>query len=66
MMTMKRDRITIQLIQDIPIDERHGLVSGRVLDAICLNPRSSEFPAWIVLSDMGERIGILRSEAVEV
>ncbi len=55
----------IKLIIDLPIEGRHGMTKGRVLDVVrgSGRPRRRDNPAWYVMGDVGEEVGVLRREA---
>lgn len=56
----------IRLLEDLPIEKRHGCVKGLVLEAeeAPIEDRGRGKPCyWIVSPKTGERIGVLNHEA---
>lgn len=64
--TMREREVIIRLIQDLPIDPRHGMMAGRELRAIRATPIEHPkryLPRWIVVGDAGEKVGVFSREA---
>ena len=61
-------RLKIKLLDNLPLDSKHGMTKGRILEVEkYVNPRDTprgSVTYW-VRGDTGERVGVLYNEADE-
>ena len=55
----------IRLLVDLPVEEKHGMTAGRVIDVVRQQPGSDRegIPRWFVQGDAGEEVGVFPREA---
>jgi hypothetical protein len=53
----------IKLTTTISADSKHGLVAGRVFDAVTATGKGTT-ARWVIVSDAGEKVSIFSDEAV--
>jgi hypothetical protein len=58
--------VTIILTQDVPVDPKHGMRTGRKFAAYRIKNPMGSLKLWSVSSDAGERVIVLSSEAKEI
>ena len=56
----------IKLLMDLPLENKYGMVKGRVCKVVRTHNIGRGYARWIVLADDGEEIGVIMHEAEEV